>query len=358
MRKKNIRSHLILNTSAIVLGFITLSSLSFYIFLIYFSQTIEKVYGIDDDILKPFFTIFIIILIFLIIFSLIVSILAGFLVSERFLSTIAKFTNKIKSIRYKSSDKRLPLENSNELDDLAKEFNYLMDDIEISVNKQNQFVADASHELKTPLAIIKGNIEMLQRWGKDEKKILEESLETTKLEVDRMILLTSEMLQLTKKFDHSDVSVISINEIITSVVNEYIKLYPDFNIEYSVTKDSKVKMKQEHFKQILFILLDNSIKYKRDNSKHIKITFKNNFLHILDYGKGIEKENLNKIFDRLYREDDSRENNHHSFGLGLSILKRICDWYKVEIKVNSEKNQYTEFILNFKGGKENEEIFN
>lgn len=354
MRKKNIRSRLTLITSTIILSFLVICTGLFYLFLTYFAQIIERVYGIDDDILQPFFSIIGIALILLIIFALVASILGGFFVSERFLSSVVSFTNQIKRIKNEGLDKRVPIVNNDELDDLGKEFNYLMDDIEESIQKQNQFVSDASHELKTPLAIINGNLDMLQRWGKEDPKVLDDSLDVIKLEVNRMITLTGELLQLTKEFDDSNINVLSIDDIIERIIHEYKKLHPDFVIEFYSADGNDILMKQEHFEQVLMILMDNAIKYCRDDSKHIEITHKDNMLCVKDYGIGIEKEETGKIFDRLYRVDESRENAKNSFGLGLSILKRISEWYKFSVEIESEKNEYTEFILKFNGGKEHE----
>ena len=353
-KKKNIRSRLTLITSTIILTFLIICTGLFYLFLTYFAQIIERVYGIDDDILYPFFSIIAIALVLLIIFALVASVLGGFFVSERFLKSVVNFTNQIKRIKNEGLDKRMPIVNDDELDDLGKEFNYLMDDIEDSIQKQNQFVSDASHELKTPLAIISGNLDMLERWGKDDRKVLDGSLHVIKLEVNRMITLTGELLQLTKEFDDEDIPVLSIDNIIERIVHEYEKLHPEFEIQFRNVDGKDIQMKQEHFEQVLMILLDNAVKYSKEDSKYIEVTHKENMLRVKDYGIGIEKAETNKIFDRLYRIDESRENAENSFGLGLSILKRISEWYKFAIEIDSEKNEYTEFILKFNGGKENE----
>lgn len=354
MRKKNIRSRLTLITSTIILSFLVMCTGLFYLFLTYFAHIVERVYGIDDDILQPFFSIIGIALVLLIIFALVASILGGFFVSERFLSSVVSFTNQIKRIKNEGLDQRVPIVNNDELDDLGKEFNYLMDDIEKSIQKQHQFVSDASHELKTPLAIINGNLDMLQRWGKEDPKVLDDSLDIIKLEVNRMITLTGELLQLTKEFDDSNVSVISIDDIIERIIHEYKKLHPDFMIDFHSVDGNDILMKQEHFEQVLMILLDNAIKYRREDSKHIEIMHKETMLYVKDYGIGIDKAETGNIFDRLYRIDESRENTKNSFGLGLSILKRISEWYKFSVEIESEKNKYTEFILKFNGGKAHE----
>lgn len=354
MRKHHIRSRLTLLTSSIILIFLTICTGLFYVFLTYFAQVIEQVYGIDDDILQPFFSIFSIVFILLIIFALIASILGGFFVSEHFLRNVVQFTQQIKAIKEEGLEKRLPLVNNDELDDLGKEFNDLIDDIEQSIQKQNQFVSDASHELKTPLAIMNGNLDMLQRWGKTDPAILSSSLAVMKLEVERMISLTSELLQLTEQFDTSNLPTISIETIIERVAQEYKKLYPDFAIDVAFSNAETIAIKPEHIEQMLMILLDNAIKYSKAEQKHIEITYRETTLSIKDFGIGIEKAEIHNIFDRLYRIDEARENKSNSFGLGLSILKRMSEWYDVTITVESEKNKYTMFILKFNGGQKHE----
>ncbi|MDF9824007.1 two-component system sensor histidine kinase ArlS [Breznakia sp. PF5-3] len=352
MRRKNIRFRLTLITSIIILSFLVITTILFSLFLTYFSQIIEKVYGIDDDILTPFYSIIFIALGLLIVFALIASILGGTFVSEHFLTTVSKFTDQIKKIREGGLDQRLPLSNNDELDTLGSEFNSLMDDIEDSMEKQNQFVSDASHELKTPLAILNGNLDMLSRWGKEDPEILENALEVSKLEVSRMITLTNELLQLTRGFDERDeVAALSINPIISRIISEYQKLYPDFKIAFHTENPKDIYLRVEHFEQIILILLDNAIKHSREETKSIEILHQENRLEVKDYGVGIKEAHRDKIFDRFYRVDEARENNQNSFGLGLSILKRISEWYHFDIAIESKEGQYTVFIITFNGGK-------
>ncbi|MFV0394622.1 MAG: sensor histidine kinase, partial [Coprobacillaceae bacterium] len=348
MKNKNIRFKLTSITASIILSFIIVTTLLFALFFTYFSHIIEKTYGIDDDILAPFYSIIIIAMIVLIIFALILSIIGGSFVSEHFLKTVREFTEKIKIIKDGGKEQRLPITNNDELDALGREFNLLMDDISSSMDKQNQFVLDASHELKTPLAIINGNCDMLLRWGKDDSEILMSSLIICKEETNRMITLTNELLQLTRVFDSSKVSpLLNMDLEIERVVAEFHKLYPTFDITFTYDKGKDVRINPEHFNQIIIILLDNAIKYARLDSKRIEISHHGYILEVKDYGIGIDKENIEKIFDRFYRADEARENRENSFGLGLSILKKFGEWYKFKITVESEKSEYTNFIIEF-----------
>lgn len=356
MKKQNIRFRLTLTTSTIILSFLLICMCLFYVFLTYFAQIIERVYGIDDDILQPFFHIIFIAFVLLMVFACIASILGGFFVSEKYIKSIVQFTNQIKVMKKEGIDKRIVITHNDELDELKKEFNYLMDNIEDSIQKQNQFVSDASHELKTPLAILNGNLEMLERWGKQDSKVLDESLKVMQLEVKRMITLSSQLLQLTKEFDEKDIPFIQVDPLIERILHEYEKLYPDFTFHFISNSNKALPLRSEHFEQAVLILLDNAIKYCREDSKRIEVYHYPNMLSVKDYGIGIDEDKTTKIFDRLYRIDESRENTKNSFGLGLSILKRISEWYKFTIEVRSEKGQYTEFRLRFNGGEDDEKI--
>ena len=139
----------------------------------------------------------------LIVVALFASIICSVMISKRFLKTVDQFTKNIQEIKNKGLSRRLVIEGNDELALLGREFNETLDQVERSMMQQNQFVSDASHELKTPLAIIKGNLDMLQRWGKDDLTILNNSLEVTSKEVERLAQLCNELLHLTRDVDTS-----------------------------------------------------------------------------------------------------------------------------------------------------------
>lgn len=349
-QKTSMRTRLTFVTASIILTFLALFTLLLFVFMDYYSRIIEKIYDIDNDILAPVISILILILIILIAISILASVMGGVFISKHFLNQVANFTKNIRYIRKQGLENRIQISGNDELAELGKEFNTLMDEVENSIVAQNQFVQDASHELKTPLAILKGNFEMLKRWGKDDPKILSEYLQISELEVNRMVLIVSELLQLTKNIEVNveEVEKIEVGQVIKQTVKEFQVLYPDFEILYKGKNNETIAIKEAHFSQLLIILLDNAVKYSSEPSKKIEITFEDHCLKVKDFGIGIAQTDINKIFERFYRADESRKNDSNSFGLGLSIAKKICELYDIQIKVDSIINEYSEFTLIFK----------
>lgn len=348
--KKNhsFRFQLTFSTSLIIMIFISFFSLILLIYMSYYLLIISKIYAMDEAVMTPIASIIIILLIILTIVALITSIICGITISDRYLKTVKKFTNSIQQIKKEGLKHRLQIDNNDELGQLGKEFNDVLDQLENSLNQQSQFVSDASHELKTPLAIIKGNLDMLRRWGKDDPEVLSSSLEVSSKEVDRLVTLCNELLHLTREIKVKCDKKIDIVPIIYDTVEDFKKLNP--NIIFTVTIDShqEIKINEEHLKQLLIILIDNAVKYSKPNEIRIEIQYLENQLKIKDYGIGIDKDKIDHIFNRFYKVDESRVQNNNSFGLGLAIAKRLCDYYGYQINVISKINEYTEFTINLK----------
>lgn len=348
--KKNhsFRFQLTFSTSLIIMSFIVFFSSILVIYMTYYLLIISKIYAMDEDVMTPVASIIIILLIILVIIALIMSIICGITISDRYLKTVKKFTNNIKYIKKDGLKHRLQIEDSDELGQLGKEFNDVLDQLENSLNQQNQFVSDASHELKTPLSIIKGNLDMLLRWGKDDPEILSSALETSRKEVDRLIILCNELLHLTREIKVQCDKKIDIIPIIYNTIEDFKKLNPGVIFTITINSNHKIWISEEHLKQLLIILIDNAIKYAKPNDKRIEIQYIDYQLKIKDYGIGISADKIIYIFNRFYKVDESRVQNDNSFGLGLAITKKLCNYYGYQINVTSKINEYTEFTINLK----------
>lgn len=225
--------------------------------------------------------------------------------------------------------------------------------VEESYNKQKRFVADASHELKTPMTTINTNVDVLL--SHPESTIGEERkwLDYIKTEAERMTKLTNELLYLAK-LDHSDSSVIlskvSFSEAAESVIllMEAVIFENRVNLDYNITPDIYVNGSAEQLKQLVMILLDNAVKYT-PKSGNISITLTRDssdaVFKIYNTGEGISDEAQKQIFERFYREDKSRARESGGYGLGLAIAKAITDSCKGSISVKSQKNEFTEFTV-------------
>lgn len=190
----------------------------------------------------------------------------SYVFSTQITKPLVSLSNKMIEIRRDGFQNKLQLNtNYEEIDNLANTFNEMMSQIEESFNQQRQFVEDASHELRTPLQIIQGHLNLIQRWGKKDPAVLEESLNISIEEMNRIIKLVEELLELTKG-DVNDISseaqTVHINDEIRSRIHSLKQLHPDYQFDTDLTsKNLEIKMKPHQFEQLFLIFIDNAIKY-------------------------------------------------------------------------------------------------
>src|SRR5690606_28151117 len=238
-----------------------------------------------------------------------------------------------------------------EIGDLLHMYRTLMNELEISFTKQQQFVADASHELRTPIQVIEGHLSLIKRWGKDEPEVMEESLNTSLTEIARMRKMIEELLQLARREQADGQASADIEQVYEQVKDELLQLYPAVQFHLTVTGEKTAASITEHaLAQIFRNIFSNSIRYN-SNVPNLHVTIDYNELQspisitIEDNGIGISEQHLPHIFDRFYRVDASRTNKIAGTGLGLSITKMLADKYEVEIDVESKLQKGTFFYL-------------
>ena len=291
-------------------------------------------------------------------FGLIATIITAgvsYIFSSQITKPIVTMSNKMNQIRRDGFQNKLELTtNYEETDNLIDTFNEMMYQIEESFNQQRQFVEDASHELRTPLQIIQGHLNLIQRWGKKDPAVLEESLNISIEEVNRITKLVEELLLLTKdRVNHNvlECENVDVNSEIQSRVKSLQHLHSDYTFEtHLATKPIQLKINRHQFEQLLLIFIDNAMKYDTEH-KYIKIVtqLKNKMImiDITDHGMGIPKADLEFIFDRFYRVDKSRARSQGGNGLGLSIAEKIVQLNGGMIQVESELQKYTTFKISF-----------
>ena len=309
----------------------------------------------EDDIFDEFITNSLPILVLTSILGLVLSGVGATYVSKNFINRLRKLITTMNEIKEKGIDKRAEISELNdEIDKVNIVFNSMMDELEEAFHEQSRFVADASHELKTPLTALNGHLSMLKRWGKNDEERLEKSLDICLSEVERLTKIVNDMLTLSR-LEKVDIDLEKLNEIepkiiIDEVIEQYKILNPDVNYITNIDENIKVKIDPNDLKQLLIIFIDNSIKYNDKNNIEIKINFKkvsNKMqLEVIDNGMGIPKEEINNVMKRFYKVDKSRLHNS-SFGIGLSIANRIVKIYNGEIFISSELGKYTKVTVNF-----------
>lgn len=277
--------------------------------------------------------------------ALVVSGVLGYLLAINFLRPIKQMTQTMNDVRKDTqSDSRMIVPDSNdELSHLTELFNDMLDKMQKYIEQQKQFVEDVSHELRTPVAIMEGHLKLLDRWGKEDPEILEESLTASLQEIERMKSLVQEMLDLSRAEQvdiHYKHELTDVKNIINQVFNNFSMIHPDFvfNLDDDLAGNVMVQIYRNHFEQILIILLDNAVKYST-NRKEIHISVAEDLydiqIAIQDFGEGIAPEDLQKIFNRFYRIDKARSREKGGNGLGLAIAKELLDGYQGNITVES-----------------------
>jgi signal transduction histidine kinase len=223
--------------------------------------------------------------------------------------------------------------------------------IEGAWEKQKRFIADASHELRTPITIIKSNLGIVMSNTGEAVDAQMEWLGYAKTGADRMSKLTNDLLTLAK--GHCPVLLLQneyfdVSTVIADLVNAMRASSAEKNIDIttSIQQNVSIYSDQEKIMQIASILLDNAIKHSNQNgSIHISLAAMNQgvCLAVTNSGKGISKSELDNIFDSFYQSEPSRKSDNEGFGLGLSIAKVITEKLGGKLSVVSGENDNTTF---------------
>lgn len=239
------------------------------------------------------------------------------------------------------SDKRVAVHDS-ELGGLEAAVNNMLKRLEESKRKQIRFVDDASHELRTPIAVIQGYVNMLDRWGKDDPKVMEESIAAIKNESEHMKTLIDQLLFLARgDMDRHALHKMPLdaNELLGEVAEESRMI--DETHEYEFEPDAEprtILADPAMIKQALRILTDNASKYTpAGGTIKFRIYEKDERIHmeVTDSGIGIPPDELPRIFDRFYRGQNLRGDSNSGSGLGLSIAKWIVEEHGGTIRAMS-----------------------
>lgn len=239
----------------------------------------------------------------------------------------------------------------NELKDLAVVINNMLDRIERSYNSQKQFVSDASHELRTPIAVIQGYVSMLQRWGKSDPEILEEGITAIAQETASMKELVESLLFLArhdKKTLMMEMTVFDPLEVAHELHREAAMVTPEDTFVLEPAESCTITADRNMIKQVMRILCDNAVKYTpKGGTITIGVTRREDgcTLAITDTGPGIPADELPKIFERFYRSDSARKSEGGGHGLGLSIARIIVKAHGGKLRVRSKVGSGSTFYV-------------
>ncbi|QPC46566.1 HAMP domain-containing sensor histidine kinase [Mangrovibacillus cuniculi] len=288
--------------------------------------------------------------------ALFVSAMFGFLLARQFLQPLKRLSNTMAAIQKGGFQKRLDVGEANdEIAELTRVFNHMMQTIEHNFSQQKRFVEDASHELRTPIQVLEGHLNLVNRWGKNDPEVLEESLDASLQELKRLKHLVDDLLTLTRaeREDFEQDAESNLEDTIESVLKNLRLVYPKQDYLFqknSMLPHTAIHFSEHHLQQLLIILLDNAVKYGGGKPITLSLKEENDFftLAITDKGEGIPKEDVPKLFHRFYRVDKARSRNVGGNGLGLSIAKRLMEGHMGHITIESELGVGTTVYCFFK----------
>jgi two-component system sensor histidine kinase ArlS len=284
------------------------------------------------------------------ILAALLSLLGGRWLANIIMRPISSMIKTMEEIEKSGVPKTITIQNKtkDELQTLAKTFNRMIHRLQESMEKQKQFVSDASHELKTPLTVIKSYANFLRRHGLQDKQMADEAIEAIHSEATRIQKMTETFLDIAN-LEKENVLEINKLDLVSLCKSIFKQLKDAYHREITLHYEKcpiVIHADELKIKQVIIILLDNAMKYSKDK---IDVFIEKNeryaIVQVRDYGIGIPPDEINNIFERFYRVDKARSRETGGSGLGLHIAKSIVKLHKGEIKISSKEGSGTKIEL-------------
>lgn len=278
----------------------------------------------------------------------------GYVMSGVFLRPVKKLQSHFDTLDEKELGFQVDVTTDDEFGQLTTSFNELSKRLKNSFDLQTRFIQDASHEIKTPLTIIKTNLEVIA----DDKKIAKDTQLTSIMadvvgSVDRLKDLTNQLLDLSRDKKIKSETVLC-SEYLKEVIENVIKNsnLEKTNVKYEIGKDLSFSVDQNLLSVAIGNIILNASKYGRTKSGDLKLKVvakevegEEIQLEFSDAGPGIQKDAISNLFDRFYTVDSSRSRTVSGYGLGLAICKQIVEAHKGEISAENVKTCGAKFVI-------------
>lgn len=215
--------------------------------------------------------------------------------------------------------------------------------VEENLKDMQNFIHNAGHELKTPLSVVHGNLQLLKEIKKYDADIASESIE----EINKLNKLIEWLVDLSDIHISNARQTLILSEEIPPIIKDFSKKAEDkqVTIDIEVKNDVEIDANREYFYIVFSNILGNAIKYNNDRG-NVKIILNKNYLSVIDSWIWIEKSKQTKVFDRFYKTNTVR--NSEGYGIGLSLVKKITDMYKWKTELSSDENKWTNFTVKFR----------
>ena len=303
---------------------------------------------------KEFFTSLQRLLFYTVAVCFVLALLAGHFISRRILTPIREITWTARSIEVEQMGRRLDVPRArDELSELARTFNRMLDRLQEGFRQEQRFVSDASHELRTPLTVILGYSDLLSRWGREDKSILDEGITAIRSEAENMQQLIEKLLFLARadqKRQAVNKEEVDFAELLADTMEKMQMVTTSHEVTLGRNDPAVVDGDPVLLRQLLRIFLENSLKYTPAGGHiHAYSILSPDHSAIIvtlaDDGIGIAPEHQDRIFDRFYRVDSSRTKETGGSGLGLSIARWIADQHEIKVMLKSAIDEGTTITL-------------
>jgi signal transduction histidine kinase len=293
--------------------------------------------------------------------AILIALIAAYFVSRSITSPIREMKQTAHRFAKGDFSKKVRIKSRDELGELAKSLNTMADELQQKIENLKQmdrmrtdFVANVSHELKTPLTLIKGYIETLEDKGIDGEGKAQKFISIIKEHTDRLSNIIDDLLSLSE-LELSKDSIVKVEFDLKSLVDD---IALGFGHELTVKKQTLsiesqgsnfiITADRDKIEQLFVNLLDNAIKYTEETGKIVLSLLEQDSAVVVtveDNGIGIPKEHLDRVFERFYRVDKARSRQLGGTGLGLGIAKHIVLAHKGEIRIESDVNKETKVFV-------------
>lgn len=292
-------------------------------------------------------------LIVLSIIVLSISIILAYFISNHISKPIKEINNEAKKLAKEKEKINFKKSNIQEIDELSETLNYVKEELNKTEELRRDLMANVSHDLKTPLTMIKAYAEISKDLHKGNEEKQDEDMDTIIKETDRLTILVNDILTLSKMesiVEDLELEDFDLIELINDIISKYKVLQETEKYIFKFThKDKKIIINADRKKleQVIYNLINNAINYTgEDNLVEIKITNRENILvEIKDTGKGIKEEDIPFIWDKYYKNKKKHKRNLVGTGLGLNIVKKILQTHNYEYGVKSKIDKGTTFYF-------------
>lgn len=295
-------------------------------------------------------------LIYITVVVIILAVIISLFLSKVFSDPIMEITEKSKVLANGNFNVEFEKNGIKEIDELADTLNYLKSEVSKTDQYRRDLMANVSHDLKTPLTMIKAYAEMVRDITYKDKKKREENLNVIIEETDRLNTLVGDILTLSKLQANSDtleIETFDLKEEIENIVKryDYLRETEQYEIILEMPEQVLIRADKNKLNQVIYNLVNNALNYTGDDKKvKIKISEdkKEYLVEVIDTGKGIDKDKIEHIWDKYYKNENNHQRNVVGTGLGLSIVKEILESHDFTYGVKSTKGKGTTFYFKVK----------